>query len=624
MKAFINTNASIWLDTLTTCGVESIAAGVAKVIGEQMIRSFVDTAALMTPKGWVGVAVDAVNEAVPVFTSYLSPGAGSAEYFIDWQTDAAGNPYIARVSETPPDDKEPSTPDLVVERPSVSVNPLTTGQAFTLSATVHNQGTNASPGTTLRYYRSSDAIITRQDTQLDTDWISGMNPSSSRSASTNLTAPSTAGVYYYGACVDSVAGEANTGNNCSSEVRVTVGVQAKPTITSVSNASATEGRSLTFTVRLSKSTTQTETYYYSTYSGGRTPSEQGDYTGADEQAVQVPSGISSFTIQISTNQDADSDDETFYLYVTEERNHPFSAPGPSRYRGTGTIEEPPPTQPSISKMYWHTVGTIQRANLDGSQRETLVSGLNVLNDIALDVAGSKMYWIQSGSAIRAAIQRANLDGSQRETLVSGVFAANSLVLDVARGKMYWTEDRSIIQRANLDGSQRETLVLISTEESLGNLVLDVARGKMYWADTTRLSEGPVHTIRRANLDGSQRETLVSEGLLSLSVRDIALDVAGGKMYWTELNAIRRANLDGSQREKLVSGWLWVDVNELALDVARGKMYWTEYDTIKRANLDGSQRETLVSGVYAYDLVLAVTSTSRRSAITSQRSERFTR
>ena len=43
-------------------------------------------------------------------------------------------PYIARVSETPPDDEGPSVPDLIVESPSVSVNSLTAGQAFTLSA----------------------------------------------------------------------------------------------------------------------------------------------------------------------------------------------------------------------------------------------------------------------------------------------------------------------------------------------------------------------------------------------------------------------------------------------------------------------------------------------------------
>ena len=39
----------------------------------------------------------------------------------------------------------------------------------------------------------------------------------------------------------------------------------KPSISSVGDASANEGNRLSFTVRLSTSTSQTETYYYSTY-----------------------------------------------------------------------------------------------------------------------------------------------------------------------------------------------------------------------------------------------------------------------------------------------------------------------------------------------------------------------
>ena len=57
-----------------------------------------------------------------------------------------------------------SSPDLIVTSPSVSDNTLTTGQSFTLSATVRNQGTGSSAATTLRYYRSSDATISTSDT----------------------------------------------------------------------------------------------------------------------------------------------------------------------------------------------------------------------------------------------------------------------------------------------------------------------------------------------------------------------------------------------------------------------------------------------------------------------------
>ena len=114
------------------------------------------------------------------------------------------------------------SPDLVVESPSVSDNTLTTGQSFTLSATVRNQGTGSSASTTLRYYRSSNSTISTSDTQVGTDSVSGLSASGTSAESISLSAPSSAGTYYYGACVNSVTGESNTGNNCSTGVRVTV------------------------------------------------------------------------------------------------------------------------------------------------------------------------------------------------------------------------------------------------------------------------------------------------------------------------------------------------------------------------------------------------------------------
>ena len=115
------------------------------------------------------------------------------------------------VTEPPP----PSTPDLVVGSPSVSNSSPVTGASFTLGATVRNQGSGPSPSTTLRYYRSTDATISGTDTQVDTDAVSALAASATSDESIDLTAPSSAGTYYYGACVDAVTGESDTSNNCS-------------------------------------------------------------------------------------------------------------------------------------------------------------------------------------------------------------------------------------------------------------------------------------------------------------------------------------------------------------------------------------------------------------------------
>ena len=127
-------------------------------------------------------------------------------------------------------------PDLAVGSPLVSTSVPLAGQSFTLTATVRNQGPEAAGSTTLRYYRSDDAIIDATDTPIGTEDVSSLagfdglvsGPGSRLAASgtsretISVSAPSTPGTYYYGACADGVSGEAITDNNCSSGVYVRV------------------------------------------------------------------------------------------------------------------------------------------------------------------------------------------------------------------------------------------------------------------------------------------------------------------------------------------------------------------------------------------------------------------
>ena len=368
------------------------------------------------------------------------------------------------------------SPDLVVQSRLVSSGRVAAGGPFALSATVRNLGSAASAATTLRYYRSTDATITTSDTQDGTDTVRGLAASAGSAMSYSFNAPTDSGTYYYGACVDAVAGEANTGNNCSASVTVTV-------------------------------TTQT------------------------------------------------------------------------------------PPAAGASKLYWTDWGTdkIQRANLDGSGVEDLVSGagLDGPDGLALDMAGGKMYWTDAGTN---KIQRADLNGSNVEDLVTGLGIPYGLALDVSGGKMYWTNRQTNkIQRADLGGANVEDLVT-SGLTFPGGLALDVSGGKMYWTNPGNSK------IQRANLDGSGVEDLVTSGVSSPT--GFALDVSGGKMYWTDRRSdkIQRANLNGSGVEDLVTTGL-NSPNGLALDVSGGKMYWADAGTnkVQRANLDGSGVEDLVTG-----------------------------
>ena len=123
-----------------------------------------------------------------------------------------------------PQEQSEGYPDLTIQAVSVAASPGGTypGGFFTLSATVRNDGDGASEATTLRYYQSTDATVTTSDTEVTTNSVGGLGDLGSTSESVELTAPSTAGTYYYGACVDAVENESDTTNNCSSSVRINV------------------------------------------------------------------------------------------------------------------------------------------------------------------------------------------------------------------------------------------------------------------------------------------------------------------------------------------------------------------------------------------------------------------
>ena len=227
--------------------------------------------------------------------------------------------------------------------------------------------------------------------------------------------------------------------------------------------------------------------------------------------------------------------------------------------------------PIEDKFYWtqnpgdNAELLIQRANLDGSQRENLVypdrrypHRAQVASNFVVDSIGRKMYWTVATSATTgaAAIERANLDGSQVETIISSPYWLGHVSVDSIGEKLYWTDlvdpysprssRRYAIYQANLDGSQEEILFIYPPDpRGPGNLVADFIGGKLYW---TERHQG----ILRANMDGSDMERLVDTG--AHWPQDLAVDADGGKLYWTDTSqTLRRASLNGSQQETLIVG-----------------------------------------------------------------------
>ena len=218
------------------------------------------------------------------------------------------------------------------------------------------------------------------------------------------------------------------------------------------------------------------------------------------------------------------------------------------------IPDPPPDPPSPlvhGKMYWTSGGRIQRANLDGTQVETLLTDSSEkapedYSKLALDLTAGKMYWTNNRG-----IYRANLNGSQIEALVLGD-DTDSFALDPVGGKMYWTDGgASTILWANLDGTQIETFLPadpLLPDIDRPSLVLDLAGGKLYWIDTDGAKR-----MQRANLDGTRVETLFTDSNTASNqsywgVDVFALDLAKGKFYW-----IDRQPLPGEPRRRFPCG-----------------------------------------------------------------------
>ena len=195
------------------------------------------------------------------------------------------------------------------------------------------------------------------------------------------------------------------------------------------------------------------------------------------------------------------------------------------------------------KVYWTEktgdAGTINSANLNGSDVTELTSIKAVPMGIAVDVAGSKLYWTNS----RGRIQSADLDGSGITNVMQNLPSPMDLAL--AGGNAYWTQGNGSVRFVNLRGQKVVRNVSTGTDTP-GSLV--IGGGKVYWTETTGESGG---TVNSANLNGTGATQLAS---ILAAPMGIAVDGSRSKLYWTNSRGrVQSANLDGSGIKNVVSG-----------------------------------------------------------------------
>jgi hypothetical protein len=224
-------------------------------------------------------------------------------------------------------------------------------------------------------------------------------------------------------------------------------------------------------------------------------------------------------------------------------------------------------------IYWSNMGvphrndgSIERADLDGGNRRFIIpeGGTFTPKQVHLEKKSGKLYW-SDREGMR--VMRANLDGSQVETLIQRGEGEGDrrdpsnwcvgITVDPARGQMYWTQKgaddsgHGRIFRAGIDLPRGQTpanrldveLLFEELPEPI-DLELDLEHRVLYWTDRGNPPRG--NTVSRAPIDGDLKQQIVLDHLMEGI--GITLDVRADRMFVTDLaGSIYCARLNGSEK-----------------------------------------------------------------------------
>jgi DNA-binding beta-propeller fold protein YncE len=164
------------------------------------------------------------------------------------------------------------------------------------------------------------------------------------------------------------------------------------------------------------------------------------------------------------------------------------------------------------------------------------------------------------------IERSGVDGNNREVIVpkGGTFTPKQIQLDKKNGKLYWCDREGMrVMRVNLDGTNLETLIDTSQGDPRPGpdlrkwcvgIALDVEGGKFYWTQKGSDNSG-TGRISRANIETPTGQTPANRQDIELLYDglpepiDLDIDPTTRTLYWTDRgnpprgNTVNRAPLD---------------------------------------------------------------------------------
>ena len=119
------------------------------------------------------------------------------------------------------------------------------------------------------------------------------------------------------------------------------------------------------------------------------------------------------------------------------------------------------------KAYYIGDDTLIRGDMpdiDEEDRESL-QALTYADHFALDIWNGKVYWAYQRTG---RIYRSNLDGSNKQTLKSGLGTPRDIEIDYRNDKVYWVDSETgKVERCDLNGSNYETIYTFNPTEPVG-------------------------------------------------------------------------------------------------------------------------------------------------------------
>jgi hypothetical protein len=261
-------------------------------------------------------------------------------------------------------------------------------------------------------------------------------------------------------------------------------------------------------------------------------------------------------------------------------------------------------------------GRIFSLNPDGSGSRTLITGCHLPDGIVIDAEHGHMYWTNMGvpSDNDGSIERADLDGSNRVTIIfpGQTHTPKQLHLDKAHAKLYWCDREGMrVMRANLDGSAIETLIQSGHSDAdrkdathwCVGITLDNAKGHLYWTQKGADNAG-TGRILRAGKEIPRGQTAATRGDIEIVFADLPepidleLDVDGRVLYWTDRgnpprgNSVSRSSVASTPKQEIVLHDLMEGIG-IALDIPGNRMFVTDLGgSIYCAALDGSGKRPI--------------------------------